>query len=530
MFPSVNPTQTQSWAALSQHYTQNKEATIKSLFAGEENRFEKFSLNIENILFDYSKNNISEETLKLLLELANDCKLAEAIKAMFEGEKINKNEDRAVLHTALRNFSGKPVVVDGVDVMPEVLKVKVQMKDFCTKIHSGEWKGYTEKKIKYIVNIGIGGSDLGPVMVTEALKPYWIDGIQTYFVSNIDGTHISETLKKVNPEETLFLIASKTFTTQETMTNALSAREWFLNEAKDISHVAKHFVALSTNEADVVKFGIDPKNMFVFWDWVGGRYSLWSAIGLSIALTIGYDNFDELLKGAHHSDNHFAETSFKENIPVIMALVGIWYTNFYCTSSEAILPYDQYMHRFAAYFQQGNMESNGKYVDRNGEVITYATGPVIWGEPGTNGQHAFYQLIHQGTQKIPCDFIAPAISHNVLGEHHNILLSNYFAQTEALMNGSENENPFRTFTGNRPTNSFLLKEITPFSLGQLIAFYEHKIFVQGVIWNIYSFDQFGVELGKILAKKILPELQNGEKILTHDSSTNGLINMLKKMK
>lgn len=530
MFPSVNPTKTKSWSALLQHYTQNKDVPIKSLFAEDANRFDKYSLNIENILFDYSKNNISEETLKLLLELANDCKLAEAIEAMFAGEKINKTENRAVLHTALRNFSGKTVTMDGKDVMPEVFKVLAQMQDFCTKIHSGEWKGYTGQKIKYIVNIGIGGSDLGPVMVTEALKPYWVEGIQTYFVSNIDGTHISETLKKVNPQETLFLIASKTFTTQETMTNALSAREWFLGEAKDISHVAKHFVALSTNEADVVKFGIDPKNMFGFWDWVGGRYSLWSAIGLSIALTIGYNNFEELLRGAHHSDNHFAETAFKENIPVIMALVGIWYTNFYGTSSEAILPYDQYMHRFAAYFQQGNMESNGKYIDRNGEPVTYATGPVIWGEPGTNGQHAFYQLIHQGTQKIPCDFIAPAISHNALGEHHNILLSNYFAQTEALMNGSENEDSYKIFTGNRPTNSFLIKSITPFSLGQLIALYEHKIFVQGVIWNIYSFDQFGVELGKVLAKKILPELQNNEDIHTHDSSTNGLINMLKKMK
>ena len=530
MFPSINPTTTKAWASLLQNYTENKEVTISSLFAADADRFNKYSINIKHILFDYSKNNISAETLQLLLELATECKLNDAIEAMFSGEKINKTEDRAVLHTALRNFSGKPVITDGKDIMPDIIKVQQQMKIFCAKIHSGEWKGYTGHKIKYIVNIGIGGSDLGPVMVTEALKPYWVEGIQTYFVSNIDGTHISETLKKVNPEETLFLIASKTFTTQETMTNALSAREWFLQEAKEISHVAKHFVALSTNEADVIKFGIDPKNMFGFWDWVGGRYSLWSAIGLSIALTIGYDNFESLLKGAHHSDNHFAETPFKDNIPVIMALVGIWYTNFYGTSSEAILPYDQYMHRFAAYFQQGNMESNGKYVDRNGKHVTYATGPVIWGEPGTNGQHAFYQLIHQGTQKIPCDFIAPAISHNNLGEHHHILLSNYFAQTEALMNGSKNEDAYRTFTGNRPTNSFLIKEITPFTLGQLIAFYEHKIFVQGVIWNIYSFDQFGVELGKVLAKKILPELQKEDAVDTHDSSTNGLINMYKSMR
>ncbi len=529
MFPTINPTKTNSWAALLLHHAQTKEITINSLFASDGERFKTYSLHIENILFDYSKNNISADTLKLLLNLSNECKLSEAIEAMFAGEKINKTEDRSVLHTALRNFSGNPVFVDGNDIMPDVLKVLAQMKDFCSKIHSGEWKGYTGRNIKYIVNIGIGGSDLGPVMVTEALKPYWIEGIQTYFVSNIDGTQITETLKKVNPEETLFLIASKTFTTQETMTNALSAREWFLDEAKDISHVAKHFVALSTNEADVVKFGIDAKNMFVFWDWVGGRYSLWSAIGLSIALTIGYNNFETILKGAHFSDNHFRKTSFEENIPVIMGLIGIWYTNFYGTSSEAILPYDQYMHRFAAYFQQGNMESNGKYIDRNGEPVTYATGPVIWGEPGTNGQHAFYQLIHQGTQKIPCDFIAPAISHNLLGEHHHILLSNFFAQTEALMNGSANEDPYKTFTGNRPTNSFLIKEITPFSLGQLIALYEHKIFVQGVIWNIFSFDQFGVELGKVLAKKILPELQNKEEIKVHDSSTNGLINSFKIM-
>ena len=530
MFPSINPTHTKSWTSLLENYNKNKNVSIKSLFSDDVERFNKFSINLENIVFDYSKNNITKETLQLLLELAEECKLGDAIEAMFGGEKINKTEDRAVLHTALRNFSGKPVIVEGIDIMPDVIKVLEQMKAFCSKIHSGEWKGYTGRKIKYIVNIGIGGSDLGPVMVTEALKPYWVEGIQTYFVSNIDGTHITETLKKVNPEETLFLIASKTFTTQETMTNALSAREWFLNEAKDISHVAKHFVALSTNEADVVKFGIDAENMFVFWDWVGGRYSLWSSIGLSIALTIGYDNFENLLKGAHQSDNHFAETPFQENIPVIMALVGIWYTNFHGTSSEAILPYDQYMHRFSAYFQQGNMESNGKYIDRNGEPVNYATGPVIWGEPGTNGQHAFYQLIHQGTQTIPCDFIAPAISHNPLGEHHNILLSNFFAQTEALMNGSENKDPYRTFTGNRPTNSFLIKEITPFSLGQLIALYEHKIFVQGVIWNIFSFDQFGVELGKVLAKKILPELSVTEKVNAHDSSTNGLINMYKKMR
>ncbi len=530
MFPKINPTTTASWKTLSQHYASTKNVTIKELFTNDAERFNEFSLCIGDIVFDYSKNNITSSTVKLLLQLADECKLQQAIDAMFTGEKINKTENRSVLHTALRNFSGNPVNVDGIDVMPGVFKVLEQMRAFCAKVHNGYWKGYSGNKIKYIVNIGIGGSDLGPVMVTEALKPYWIEGIQTYFVSNIDGTHISETLKKVTPEETIFLIASKTFTTQETMTNAHTARNWFLQHAKEEAHIAKHFVALSTNEADVVKFGIAAQNMFVFWDWVGGRYSLWSAIGLSIALTIGYDNFETLLKGAHHTDIHFSTVPFEKNIPVMMALVGIWYTNFYETSSEAILPYDQYMHRFAAYFQQGNMESNGKYIDRNGQPVTYATGPVIWGEPGTNGQHAFYQLIHQGTQKIPCDFIAPAISHNPIGEHHPILLSNFFAQTEALMNGSENDDLYRTFTGNRPTNSFLVKEITPFTLGQLIALYEHKIFAQGVIWNIYSFDQFGVELGKVLAKKILPELQKNDKVSTHDSSTNNLINMFTKMK
>lgn len=530
MFPTINPVATKSWQALLQQYSAVKDVKIKELFAADKERFNKFSITTEDIVFDYSKNNLSEKTRQLLLQLAEECQLKDAINAMFAGEKINATENRSVLHTALRNFSTEPVLSDGQDVMPEVKKVRQQMKDFCSKIHSGEWKGYTGKPIKYIVNIGIGGSDLGPVMVTEGLKPYWIEGIQPYFVSNIDGTHIAETLKKVTPEETLFLIASKTFTTQETMTNAHTARDWFLQSAIDAAHVAKHFVALSTNETDVVKFGIAPENMFVFWDWVGGRYSLWSAIGLSIALTIGYDNFESLLKGAHETDNHFTTTPFEKNIPVLMALVGIWHTNFSGTATEAILPYDQYLHRFPAYFQQGNMESNGKYVDRNGTAVDYATGPVIWGEPGTNGQHAFYQLIHQGTQKVPCDFIAPAISHNPIGQHHNILLSNFFAQTEALMNGSENADPYRTFTGNRPTNSFLIKEITPHTLGQLIALYEHKIFVQGVIWNIFSFDQFGVELGKVLAKKILPELQTSKQIDSHDSSTNGLINLFKKMR
>ncbi len=529
-FPKINPTTTAAWSELQKHFSEMQSLHMKDLFAQDADRFSKFSMCVKDIVFDYSKNILTQKTIDALLELATECKLKEAITAMYNGEKINVNEDRAVLHTALRNFSGNPIFMEGQDVMPAIKAVLKQMEVFCTDIHNGTHKGYTNKKIKYIVNIGIGGSDLGPVMVTEALKPYWIDGIQAYFVSNVDGTHIAETLKKINAEETLFLIASKTFTTQETMTNAHTAREWFLQHAKDEKHIAKHFVALSTNKIAVEKFGIDTANMFPFWDWVGGRYSLWSAIGLSIALTIGYRNFEELLKGAHEVDNHFATEKFEKNIPVLMALIGLWYTNFFGTTSEAILPYDQYMHRFAAYFQQGNMESNGKYVDRNGDKVTYSTGPVIWGEPGTNGQHAFYQLIHQGTQKIPADFIAPAISHNFIGDHHQKLLSNFFAQTEALMNGSDNENNYRVFEGNRPSNSFLIKEITPFTLGELIALYEHKIFVQGVIWNIYSFDQFGVELGKVLAVNILPELNGDEFVNTHDSSTNGLINCYKKMR
>jgi glucose-6-phosphate isomerase len=548
MFPTVNPAQTTAWHSLQTHFEQEmRQLHMKLLFEEDPERFDRFSLKMGDLLFDYSKNIITTETLNLLFQLAKECQLKEAIDAMFGGEAINATENRAVLHTALRNFSGNPVTVGGKDVMPDVQRVQEQMKECCRRIHSGEWRGYTGKQIRTIVNIGIGGSDLGPVMVTEALKPYWIDGMQVYFVSNVDGTHIAETLKKVQPEETLFLIASKTFTTQETMTNAHTARNWFLKHAGDEKHVAKHFAALSTNTAEVVKFGIDEANMFGFWDWVGGRYSLWSAIGLSIALTIGYDRFESLLQGAYEMDMHFRETPFEKNMPVLMALVGIWYTNFFGVQSEAILPYDQYMHRFAAYFQQGNMESNGKYVDRNGERVTYATGPVIWGEPGTNGQHAFYQLIHQGTIMIPCDFIAPAISHNRVGDHHLKLLSNFFAQTEALMNGKSREAvdaelanlapsqreaiaPFKVFEGNRPTNSILVKQITPYELGRLIAAYEHKIFVQGVIWNIYSFDQWGVELGKQLANKILPELEHLDDVQSHDSSTNGLINAFKKMR
>jgi len=549
MFPTVNPVTTGAWQNLLQHHESIKLTRLRDLFKSDPDRFKKFSFQTGDILFDYSKNIITEETIRLLLQLADQCQLKEAIEAMFIGEKINQTEGRSVLHIALRNFSKQPMVADGKNVMPEVKKVLRKMKTFAEAVHNGEHRGYSGKRIRYIVNIGIGGSDLGPLMVTEALKPYQIEDIETYFVSNVDGTHIAETLKKVKPERTLFLVASKTFTTQETMTNAHTARQWFLKKAKDEKHIAKHFVALSTNETEVVKFGIDKNNMFEFWDWVGGRYSLWSAIGLSIVLSIGYKNFEQLLKGAHDTDNHFRNTSFEKNIPVLMALIGIWYTNFFGAQSETILSYDQYMHRFAAYFQQGNMESNGKSVDRSGNPVPYSTGPVIWGEPGTNGQHAFYQLIHQGTPFIPCDFIAPSQSHNPIGDHHPKLLSNFFAQTEALMNGKladearkelekqglspekiEKLLPYKVFSGDRPTNSFLIKKITPFTLGQLIALYEHKIFVQGVIWNIFSFDQWGVELGKQLANKILPELESKDVVEAHDSSTNGLINAFKKMR
>ena len=544
---NINPTNTQAWKALKAHQSQLAHTTISDLFKQEQNRFNDYSLTFENqILVDFSKNKINQETLKLLHQLAKESALDEAINAMFTGEKINRTENRAVLHTALRNRSNTPVYVDGKDVMPEVNAVLAKMSAFCDRVISGEWKGYTGKAITDVVNIGIGGSDLGPYMVTEALRPYK-NHLNMHFVSNVDGTHIAETLKKVNPETTLFLVASKTFTTQETMTNANSARDWLLAAAKDNSAVAKHFAALSTNGKAVAEFGIDTNNMFEFWDWVGGRYSLWSAIGLSIALSIGFDNFEALLSGAHEMDKHFRTAPLEKNIPATLALVGLWNTNFLGAQTEAILPYDQYLHRFAAYFQQGNMESNGKYVDRNGNVIRdYQTGPIIWGEPGTNGQHAFYQLIHQGTMLIPCDFIAPAQSHNPLGDHHSKLLSNFFAQTEALAFGKTKEEveaefvkagksldevkdivSFKVFTGNKPTNSILVQKITPFVLGALIAMYEHKIFTQGVIFNIFSFDQWGVELGKQLANRILPELADKENVSSHDSSTNGLINQFK---
>jgi glucose-6-phosphate isomerase len=545
MLPNIDFTTTKAYQYLTDYFADMEATHLKDLFNADKDRFNKFSVYFEDLLFDYSKNRIDEKGIALLIQLAKECSLNEAITAMFNGEVINATEQRPVLHTALRNQSNEPVLVDGKDVMPDVNEVLQHMKEFSESVISGDWKGYTGKSITDVVNIGIGGSDLGPVMVTEALKSYKTR-LNLHFVSNVDGTHIAETLRGVNAETTLFLIASKTFTTQETMANANSARAWFLDAGASEADIAKHFAALSTNAAAVEKFGIDTANMFGFWDWVGGRYSLWSAIGLSIALSVGFDNFEELLGGAHAMDNHFKTTEFEENIPVIAALMGVWYNNFFGAESQAILPYDQYMHRFAAYFQQGDMESNGKYVSRNGEPVEYQTGPIIWGEPGTNGQHAFYQLIHQGTKIIPCDFIAPAQSHNPVGEHHTLLLSNFFAQTEALMNGktydevvaelkeagkSEDEietlAPFKVFEGNRPTNSILLKKITPRSLGSLIAMYEHKIFVQGIIWNIYSFDQWGVELGKQLAGKILPELRTEDEVASHDSSTNGLINKYK---
>ncbi len=547
MLYNIDPTSTPAWRKLERHFKANKNRQIKDLFQADAKRFDRFSLWMDDILVDYSKNNITDETLQILLQLARNTKLKDAIRAMFAGEKINVTESRAVLHTALRNKSGQPVYVDGKNVMPEVKAVKAKMKRFCHQIISGQWKGYSGKAIQDVVNIGIGGSDLGPVMVTEALKPYKTR-LNVHFVSNVDATHITEVTRGLNMETTLFLIASKTFTTQETMANAYTAREMFLAVAKDENHIKKHFVALSTNKEKVELFGIDTANMFEFWDWVGGRYSLTSAIGLSIALAIGYDHFEELLTGFYRMDRHFQKTPFERNIPVLLALIGIWNTNFWGAASEAILPYDQYLHRFAAYFQQGNMESNGKSVNRNGEPIKYTTGPIIWGEPGTNGQHAFYQLIHQGTQLIPCDFIGAALSHHPVGKHHTLLMSNFFAQTQALMQGKSREEviaefenagktpeeymplvPFKVFEGNRPTNSILVRKIDPSTLGKLIAMYEHKIFVQGIIWNIYSFDQWGVELGKQLASGIIPELEQPGRTTSFDSSTNGLINAYKNM-
>lgn len=549
MLKKIDPTTTSAWINLLSHYDRIKDITMADMFRNEPDRFLRYSIRFEDMLVDYSKNIISDETISLLLALAAECDVKEAIEKMFFGERINETEDRAVLHVALRNRSSTPIYVDGRDVMPEINAVLNKMEEFSTKIISGTWKGYTGKPITDIVNVGIGGSDLGPSMVTEALKHYGKPHLGVHFVSNIDATHIMETLRRLSPETTLFMIASKTFTTQETMTNAHTARRWFLEKAGDESHIRKHFIALSTNSAAVEKFGIDPSNMFVFWDWVGGRYSLWSAIGLSIACYIGFDRFTELLEGAHAMDIHFREAPFEKNIPVILGLISIWYNNFFGSQTEAILPYDQYLHRLPAYLQQAYMESNGKYVDRSGRPVNYQTGYVIWGEAGTNGQHSFYQLIHQGTKLIPCDFIAPAVSHNPVDKHHNILISNFLAQTEALLRGNslndvkqelksagkssdetEHLAPYKVFEGNKPSNSILLREITPRSLGSLIAMYEHKIFVQGVIWNIFSFDQWGVELGKQLAQRILPELTGDSPVSSHLSSTNGLISAYNEMR
>ncbi|WP_126652722.1 glucose-6-phosphate isomerase [Chryseobacterium aureum] len=546
MLSKINPTQTNSWKALDEHFGGN-DFDLRTLFQYNPNRFKEFSLQKENYLFDYSKNLIDSRTKDLLLQLAEESQLKDAISKMFSGDKINETEGRAVLHTALRDFSDRQILVDGENIKPQIKGVLEHMKSFSEKVISGEHKGFSGKEITDVVNIGIGGSDLGPVMVCSALK-HFKTRLNTHFVSNVDGNHIAEVVKNLNPETTLFIIASKTFTTQETMTNANSAKDWFLKAGKQ-EDVAKHFVALSTNIEEVKKFGIAEENIFEFWDWVGGRYSLWSAIGLSIVLSVGYENFEQLLRGAFDTDQHFQTADFSENIPVLMGLLGIWYRNFYAATTYAILPYSQYLDRFAAYLQQGDMESNGKCVDRNGEFVEYETGPIIWGEPGTNGQHAFYQLIHQGTELIPADFIAYTKSPNKVSDHQDKLLANFFAQTEALAFGKLEEEVeeelrnsgksdeeierlinFKVFHGNTPTNSILFKELTPFSLGQLIALYEHKIFVQGVIWNIFSFDQFGVELGKVLANKILPELENDETINTHDSSTNGLINYYKENK
>ncbi|MDR1145202.1 MAG: glucose-6-phosphate isomerase [Verrucomicrobiales bacterium] len=544
---STNLTASPAWQALAQHRQAVADTQLRDLFHRDPRRFDKFSLQFEDLLVDFSKNRLTDDTLPLLRQLAAAADVRGWTEKMFTGEKINCTEHRAVLHIALRNRANRPIKVDGQDVMPEVNAVLAHMREFTDRVRSGAWRGYTGQPITDIVNIGIGGSDLGPVMVCEALKHYAKRDLRVHFVSNIDGTHIAETLRALSPATTLFIIASKTFTTQETITNALTAKAWFLKVAADERAVAKHFVALSTNAKAVAAFGIDPTNMFEFWDWVGGRYSLWSAIGLSIALSVGFENFEQLLAGAHAMDEHFRTAPPEQNIPLTLALLGVWYRNFFDAASHAILPYDQYLHRFAAYFQQGDMESNGKSVDRHGQRVNYRTGPVIWGEPGTNGQHAFYQLIHQGTALIPCDFIAPAQTLNPVGDHHPILLSNFFAQTEALMTGKtaaevraelvqeglsgaplEALIPHKVFAGNRPTNSILVKKITPYTLGSLIAMYEHKIFVQGIIWNINSYDQWGVELGKQLAKKILPELTADHAITTHDASTNGLINWYKK--
>ncbi|NTW83829.1 MAG: glucose-6-phosphate isomerase [Chlorobiaceae bacterium] len=532
-----------AWSALAYHKQEIQQLHMRELFEKDSNRFRRFSLKWGDFLVDFSKNRITSQTLELLLDMAKDAGIESKRDEMFNGGVFNSTEKRAVLHTALRRPSGYELKIDGLDVPSEVDDVLAQMKGFCKRVISGSWKGYTGKPMTDIVNIGIGGSDLGPYMVTEALRPFAHGKLRAHFVSNIDGTHVCEVLRKLDPETTLFIIASKTFTTQETLTNAMTAREWFIGHAVSEVHIAKHFAAVSTNREKVVEFGIDEANMFRFWDWVGGRYSLWSSIGLSIALYLGFDRFQELLEGACAMDRHFCDEPLERNIPVILAVLGIWYNNFFDVASHAVIPYDQYLHRFPAYLQQLDMESNGKRTDRQGNTIEYATGPVIWGEPGTNSQHAFFQLLHQGTRFIPADFIVPMKSQNPVGEHHQLLLANCFAQTEALMKGKTAEEvreeleaagifaeeqeallPHKVFPGNRPSNTILVRELNPFNLGSLIALYEHKVFVQGVIWDINSFDQWGVELGKQLAKKIFPELQGAERVTAHDSSTNSLIN------
>ena len=540
-------TRSPAWQALQEHFEKVEPMRMRDMFADDPLRFEKFSIQFNDILLDFSKNRVTEETMQLLLRLAREANVTGWANRMFGGEHINFTEDRAVLHMALRNRSNTPIYVDGEDVMPEVNRVLERMRRFCIKIHTGIWKGHTGKAITDIVNIGIGGSDLGPYMVTEALTPYAREDIQVHFVSNVDGTHVAERIKHLDPETTLFIVSSKTFTTQETLTNAHTARRWLVENLRDESAVAKHFVAVSTNAKAVQEFGIDTRHMFEFWDWVGGRYSLWSSIGLSIALYLGMDNFEELLAGAHAMDQHFLRAPLEKNLPVVMGLLGVWYSSFFGAETHAILPYDQYLHRFTAYLQQADMESNGKRIDRDGKVVDYSTGPIIWGESGTNGQHAFYQLIHQGTKLIPIDFMAPVESHNPLGDHHIILLANFFSQSEALMLGRSEEEarselqaqgmsgdelerllPHKIFTGNKPSNSIMFHKLTPYTLGSLIAMYEHKIFVQGIIWRINSFDQWGVELGKQLAKTILEKLDDDSPIGGHDSSTNGLINYYKR--
>jgi glucose-6-phosphate isomerase len=537
-----------AWKALAEHVGSMKDVHLRDLFAHDSGRFERFSLEVEDLLVDYSKNRVSAETMGLLFALARQAQVFSWRDRMMSGDRINRTENRAVLHVALRNRSNRPITVDGQDVMPEVNAVLGKMRKFTQAVRSGEWKGHTGKRITDVVNIGIGGSDLGPTMASLALKPYWQPGMRAHFVSNVDGAHIVDTLADLSAESTLFVIESKTFTTQETLMNARTARSWVIEKLGTEAAVPKHFVAVSTATQEVKSFGIDTNNMFAFWDWVGGRYSLWSAIGLPIALVVGMDAFEEMLSGGHTMDEHFRSAPMEKNVPVVLALLGVWYSNFLGAATHAILPYDQTMSRFAAYFQQGDMESNGKRVNRDGQFIDdYTTGPIVWGEPGTNGQHAFYQLLHQGTRLVPCDFLAPLETNYPTGNHHEVLLANFFAQTEALMRGKTQDEaraeleaqhlspervaelvPHKTFPGNRPTTSVLFSRLTPKTLGMLIAMYEHKIFVQGIIWEIFSFDQWGVELGKQLAKKIEPELASQGQVTSHDGSTNALINRYKR--